>query len=64
MSMNLIKLARKLVTLQISADEFETHFFNMWRNEGRTGQLNKIVRILESVRLNFLFLLIVIHRIP
>jgi hypothetical protein len=26
MSMNLIKLARKLVTLQISADEFETHF--------------------------------------
>ncbi|MEH2760650.1 colicin immunity domain-containing protein, partial [Klebsiella pneumoniae] len=36
--MNLIKLARKLVTLQISADEFETHFFNMWRNEGRTGQ--------------------------
>ena len=41
MSMNLIKLARKLVTLQISADEFETHFFNMCRNEGRTGQLTQ-----------------------
>ncbi|HIF0930598.1 TPA: colicin immunity domain-containing protein [Klebsiella pneumoniae] len=41
MSMNLIKLARKLVSLQISADEFETHFFNMWRNEGRTGQLTQ-----------------------
>ncbi|MCS5969357.1 colicin immunity domain-containing protein [Klebsiella variicola subsp. variicola] len=39
--MNLINLARKLVTLQISADEFETHFFNMWRNEGRTGQLTQ-----------------------
>ncbi|MEQ4917325.1 colicin immunity domain-containing protein [Klebsiella quasipneumoniae] len=39
--MNLIKLARKLVTLQISADEFETHFFNMWRNEGGTGQLTQ-----------------------
>ncbi|KAB7962058.1 colicin immunity domain-containing protein, partial [Klebsiella pneumoniae] len=37
MSMNLIKLARKLVSLQISADELETHFFNMWRNEGTTG---------------------------
>lgn len=64
MSMNLIKLARKLVTLQISADEFETHFFNMWQNEGRTGQLTQDSKDIESVRLNFLFLLIVIHRIP
>ncbi|HBR5152304.1 colicin immunity protein [Klebsiella pneumoniae] len=41
MSMNLIMLSRKFVSLQITADEFETHFFNMWRNEGRTGQLTK-----------------------
>lgn len=31
MSMNSIMLARKLVSLQIAADEFETHFLNMWR---------------------------------
>ncbi|SXE97198.1 colicin immunity domain-containing protein [Klebsiella variicola] len=41
MSMNLIELARKLVSLQITADEFETQFFNMWRNEGNTGQLTQ-----------------------
>lgn len=34
-------LARKFESLQITADEFETHFFNMWRNEGRTGQLTQ-----------------------
>ena len=32
--------------------------------KGELASLHKIVRILESVRLNFLFLLIVIHRIP
>ena len=53
MSMNLIKLARKLVTLQISGEM-----------KGELASLHKTVRILESVRLNFLFLLIVIHRIP
>ncbi|HDY8267338.1 TPA: colicin immunity protein [Klebsiella pneumoniae] len=41
MSMNLIELARKLVSLQITADEFETQFFNVWRNEGKTGQLTQ-----------------------
>ncbi|EIW8726508.1 TPA: colicin immunity domain-containing protein [Klebsiella pneumoniae] len=41
MSRNLIMLARKFVSLQITADEFETHFFHMWRNEGSTGQLTQ-----------------------
>ncbi|AYY01602.1 colicin immunity domain-containing protein [Klebsiella aerogenes] len=41
MSMSLIELARKLVSSQISADEFETQFFQMWRKEGISGQLTK-----------------------
>ncbi|HCM7678920.1 TPA: hypothetical protein N3442_000227 [Klebsiella aerogenes] len=41
MSMSLIELARKLVSSQISADEFETQFFQMWRKEGISGQLIK-----------------------
>lgn len=64
MSMNLIKLARKLVSLQISADEFEIHFSICGEMKGELVSLQKTVRILESVRLNFLFLLSVIHRIP
>jgi len=41
MSMKLIELARKLVSLKIDADDFENQFFKLWRDEGKSGQLAK-----------------------
>jgi len=41
MSVKLIELTKDLVLSQISADEFETRFFDLWRREGDTGLLAK-----------------------
>ncbi|AHY05450.1 Colicin-D immunity protein [compost metagenome] len=42
MSLKLIDLAKKLVSSQLTADDFESQFFNLWREEGKSGQLAKV----------------------
>lgn len=39
MSIVLIELAKKLVSSQMTADDFESKFFKTWREEGISGQL-------------------------
>ncbi|MFC0228391.1 colicin immunity domain-containing protein [Serratia aquatilis] len=41
MSMKLIDLAKKLVSSQITADDFESQFLKTWREEGKSGELTK-----------------------
>ena len=41
MSEKLINLAKKLVSSQLTADDFESQFFKLWREEGKSGQLAK-----------------------
>ncbi|WP_411703937.1 colicin immunity domain-containing protein [Edaphovirga cremea] len=41
MSVILIDLAKKLLSSQLSADEFESQFLKTWREEGKSGQLAK-----------------------
>ena len=39
MSIKLIEFARKLVALELTADDFESQFLKTWREEGTSGQL-------------------------
>ncbi len=39
MSLELINLAKLAVKSEISANEFETNFFDLWRVEGESGDL-------------------------
>lgn len=39
MSMELINLAKSLVSSKITADDFESDFFKLWREEGASGKL-------------------------
>lgn len=39
MSVKLIELAKELVNLRMSADDFETQFLSVWRDEGNAGIL-------------------------
>jgi hypothetical protein len=41
MSLKLIELAKRLVSSQLTADDFESQFFKLWREEGKAGLLAK-----------------------
>ncbi|WP_380693600.1 colicin immunity domain-containing protein [Serratia marcescens] len=41
MSMKLIKIARELVSSKLTADDFESQFFTIWKEESNSGQLAK-----------------------
>ncbi|RJF55353.1 colicin immunity protein [Serratia inhibens] len=41
MSLKLIDLAQRLISSQLTADDFESQFFKLWREEGKAGLLAK-----------------------